>query len=54
MKAKVSLPLRAAFLMCAFLLIDTSLLTDIIGVGVAAISYFLAMRKSKLAENTSV
>lgn len=54
MKARVSLPLRAAFLVCAFLLIDTSLLTDIIGVGVAAVSCFLAMRKSKRAENASV
>ena len=48
-KTKVPIALRALFLACAFLLIDTGIVTDIIGVGAAMTAYLLTRYLGKKA-----
>lgn len=52
-KTKVPIALRALFLACAFLLIDTGIVTDIIGVGAAMTAYLLTRYLGKKAAETA-
>ena len=46
-KSKLNLVVRAILLGCAFMLIDTALLTDIVGISLAVVTFLFSMRKDK-------
>lgn len=46
-KSKLNLVSRAIFLGCAFMLIDTAMLTDIVGIGLAVVIFLFSLRKGK-------
>ena len=52
LKNKINMFSRIIFLACALMLIDTTFLTDVVGIGIAAVMFFLSMRHKEASKAT--